>query len=84
MKGTVFIVDIIHNYIYIVQWPQVLCAVHCAHMEHTIPCYSVLWKPRCFGGVRNTYLHNFFWIICTFMPFSNSDNLIHTAHNGTE
>ena len=22
-----------------------------------------------------------FWIICTFMPFSKSNNLIHTAHN---
>ena len=23
-------------------------------------------------------------IMCTFMPFSKSNNLIHTAHNGTE
>ena len=24
------------------------------------------------------------WIICTFMPFLKTNNLIHTAHKGTE
>ena len=53
-------------------------------MKLTIPCYSVLQKPCCFRDGWNTYLHFKKWIIFTFVPFSKSNNLTHTAHNGTD
>ena len=57
--------------------------VICTHEAYYTLLFCTLETTLLWWREKHIFAQNVL-IICTFMPFSKSNNLIHTAHNGTE